>query len=155
MGSKRVGLARVEALLEAQAREIAWGGTTTFKGARRAIVDGSAGNVTLTAADSGALVVCSGAARTVTLPAPTAGVTYTMVSASDDEHILQTAGTNVMYGFVYDLTAGTTIVGVDVRAKGTLTTVSCQIGDRIEIDSDGTNWYIVATLDETPTFGTH
>ena len=30
MGTKRVGLARVEALIENLKREIAWGGTTTF-----------------------------------------------------------------------------------------------------------------------------
>ena len=154
MGTKRLGLARIEALMENLKRELAMGGAT-MKGVKRAIVDCSGDDATLTAADSGALVVCSGAARTVTLPAPTAGVHYTMVSASDHEHVLTTAGTNVMYGFVYDLSAGTTIVGVEIEAKGTITTVACDIGDRFEIDCDGTNWHIMAYLDETPTFDTY
>jgi len=58
MGTKRVGLARIEALLEAQARDLAMGGDTIFSGVR-AKVDNSTFNTggavtsTLTRAQSG------------------------------------------------------------------------------------------------------
>ena len=72
MGTKRVGLARVEALLEAQAREIAWGGTTTFVGIRH-VVESVTANDTLTAAESGKIFVFADAAAVLTLPDSGAG----------------------------------------------------------------------------------
>jgi hypothetical protein len=67
MGTKRIGLARIEALLEAQAREIAWGGTTTLVGARH-VVESVTADDTLTAAESGKIFVFADAAAVLTLP---------------------------------------------------------------------------------------
>ena len=58
MGTKRVGLARIEALLEAQARDLAMGGDTIFSGVRAKVDNGTfntgaAVTSTLTRAQSG------------------------------------------------------------------------------------------------------
>ena len=72
MGSKRIGLARVEAMLENLKREINFGATTKLVGNYTAIESVTA-NDTLTAAESGTLYVFADAAATLTLPDSGAG----------------------------------------------------------------------------------
>lgn len=66
MGSKRVGLARTQALIENLKRELDLK-NTTLKGIRRKVVSVS-DDTTLTVADSGNVYVFADAAATITLP---------------------------------------------------------------------------------------
>ena len=72
MGTKRVGLARVEALMENLKREISFGAGTKLVGARRAVESVTA-DTSLTAADCGKLYVFADAAAVLTLPDSGAG----------------------------------------------------------------------------------
>jgi hypothetical protein len=155
MGTKRLGLARVEALLENLKREITMGAGTTMVGARK-VVKGSTNSapLTLTAEDSGAIVAMTGTAHTVILPAPTAGVEFKIVAASAANHQVWTAGTNVFQGQNLHSTGGTTVAIVDLRAKGKLVLSAGAIGDIIDCWSDGTNWYVRALTDAAVTPGT-
>jgi len=94
MGTKRVGLARVEALIEALARDISWGGSTVHVGWKRniiALTDAGAAEANrsaLTAAESDSIITIpalTGGTQTLALPSPAAGLTYTFV-------MLDTAG---------------------------------------------------------------
>jgi hypothetical protein len=155
MGTKRLGLARVEALMENLKREIQMGAGTTLIGALRVVkASTNAAPLTLTALDSGAIVTMSGTAHQVTLPAPTAGVEYKIVAATAVNHKVWTAGTNVIQGQNLHSTGGTTVAIVDCRAKGKLELSGGAIGDVIDIWSDGTNWYVHALTDAAVTPGT-
>ena len=70
MGSKRIGLARMEALLENLKRELAMGGATVV-GQRAKVHTVTDATVALTKEDSGSVYVMSTAAITFTLPAVT------------------------------------------------------------------------------------
>ena len=112
MGSKRVGIARVEAMLENLKREINWGTETTFKGRKRKVIslDNASAAVTRTLAtgESGALVFLNVTSDTgsrgisVILPAPVAGVSYDFVIADAGN------GTN-------DITIKTSADAVDIK----------------------------------------
>ena len=81
MGSKRVGLARMEALLENLKRDINWK-STTMSSFKKTVVLSGGGATVLTAADSGAVCVFdTAAASTFTLPDPELGMNFTFVSA--------------------------------------------------------------------------
>jgi len=152
MGTKRVGLARIEALMENLKREIALGAGTTMVGARKVVKSSTNSDpLTLVAEDSGCVVAMSGTAHTVTLPAPTSGVCYTIVAASAANHKVWTAGTNVMYGQNLHSSGGTTVAIVDCRAKGKLLLSGGVIGDLFQIWCDGTNWYVHALTDAAVT----
>jgi len=88
MGTKRIGLARVQALIENLKREIKWGGGTTFTGAAAAVEAltdlGAAGDIrtALTAAESGTIFTVpalTSDTQQIDLPAPKVGLTYTFV----------------------------------------------------------------------------
>ena len=164
MGTKRIGLARVEALLEAQARELAWGGSTSFKGHKAAVETlSSVGTVaaptkTLTAADSGMTLFCdiSTVSVVVELPTPAAGLTFKIIlsTASDNEDtkdlLIHTGsdsvnmGGNVMIaGAVVEITSNTSAIAID-SSDGAAT-----VGDYLTFDCDGTDWYVQGSITET------
>ncbi len=72
MGSKRVGLARMEALIENLKRELSLGAGTKLVG-NYTKVESVTANDTLSAAESGTLYVFADAAATLTLPDSGAG----------------------------------------------------------------------------------
>ncbi len=67
MGTKRVGLARLEVLLENLTRDLALGEGTVLSGYRH-LVESVTANATLTAAESGKIFVFADAAAVLTLP---------------------------------------------------------------------------------------
>ena len=71
MGTKRIGLARVEALIENLKRDLAFGSGTTFIGQRRKTISWTA-DKTLTTADAGAVVFCEQQSTAIDLELPTA-----------------------------------------------------------------------------------
>jgi len=67
MGSKRIGLARVEALLENLKREIDWGAGSSFKGAVGSVASGYVDNTTAFVQDSDSIVTWTQPANSVLL----------------------------------------------------------------------------------------
>ena len=158
---RRVGLARIEALIENLKREIAWGDGTSFKGHKAAVETLSAvGTVaaptkTLTAADSGLTMFCDISANSVViqLPTPAAGLHYKIIlsTASDNEAtfdlLIHTGsnsvdmGGNIMInGAVVEITNATSALAID-SSGGEAT-----VGDYLIFDCDGTDWYVQGSV---------
>jgi hypothetical protein len=81
---------------------------------------------------------------TSTLPAPENGLRYRFIVsiAPTTAYIITTnAGANVLFGTINEIT---TTAGISVQAQDTLNFVASTslIGDWIEAESDGTNWYV-------------
>ena len=96
MGTKRVGLARVEALMENLKRELSMG-QATFVGHKKNVKALTAGATTLTADESGSYVLFAVADESiVTLPAPQAGLEYTFITTvtATGDHVVRTATLN-------------------------------------------------------------
>ena len=85
-------------------------------------------------------------------------MTYTIISGDDSEHVITASNPldnqKKMYGQAIDLSNSTTIVGAQITEAHKITLANAKIGDWIEIVGDGTNWYIDAHLNDTPTIGT-
>jgi len=84
---------------------------------------------------------------TSTLPAPAAGLNFRfkVKTAPTTAYIITTnAGANVLYGSIHEIT---TTAGVTIQAQDTLNFVGSAslIGDWIECESDGTNWYVTGS----------
>ncbi len=93
MGSKRLGLARVEKLIESMKREVTLRGTT-LTGFRKQVILSGGGTTTLTEADSGAYCIFDTAgASNFTLPAPRLGMHFTFIQTiiNTADHVVQTA----------------------------------------------------------------
>ena len=96
MGTKRVGLARVEALVENLKRELSLG-QATLVGHKKNVKTMSTSGTTLTADDSGSYCLFAAAAETiVTLPAPQVGLEFTFVTTvtATGDHVIRTATLN-------------------------------------------------------------
>ena len=171
MGTKRIGLARVEALVENLKREIAFGEGTVLKGNRCeviALTNASTTSRALLATESGALITIDASTNTattvtVTMPAiadAPAGVWYELAIIADQVHddadIIITTASASGANFIGSLTQGgaanhtgasQTVLEV---AHGTITfdaTVSTTFGNSyVKVVSNGTNWIITGQL---------
>lgn len=100
---------------------------------------------TLTAADSGAVLIPAGAAQTFTLPAPSAGLHFKMYAGSAAAHKIQVpAGAARIYGNGINTNnaggsaaEGQQLGGVSSVAFG----ATLQIGDFVEVVCNGTHWF--------------
>ena len=158
MGTKRVGLARIEALIENLKRDINWGDGTTFKGQKRlveAVTNASAATRTLTAAESGTLFTVNMATvdnnLTFNLPATatSAGVYYDfcfLVNSDDDaDFILQTAEDAAdIYGGIVTLAANNTVDAFNGVSSITVDGSVAQSteGLKLSVLCDGVNWHL-------------
>ena len=161
---RRVGLARIEALIENLKREIAWGDGTSFKGYKAAVETlttvGTVGapTKTLTAADSGMTLFCdiSTVSIVIQLPTPEAGLHYKVIlsTASDNENgkdlLIHTGsssidmGGNIMIaGSVVEITSATSAISIDSTAG------RATVGDYLIFDCDGTDWYVQGSITES------
>tara|TARA_Y100000034_G_scaffold1372_1_gene1717 strand:- start:47 stop:577 length:531 start_codon:yes stop_codon:yes gene_type:complete len=155
----RVGLARLEYLVERLARDLAMGGSTTLKGQRQfaeAISNSAAVTRTLTAAESGTLftVDMSTVDNNVALTLPTAsesiaGVFYDFcftVDSDDDADFSITTGANGtdIYGGIVTLAANSTVDAFAGMSKITVDGSVAQSaeGMRLHLVCDGTNWHL-------------
>jgi len=144
MGTKRVGLARTQALIENLKRELQLG-ASTISGVKNKVETITA-NKTLTASDSGKVFLIATDALTVTLPATVAGATYTFVNTGADGNNIITISPNAsdaIYGTIANAAADSVCTGSDdgdlVNTKAT-----ANKGDRVTLVADGdTGWYIV------------
>jgi len=157
MGTKRIGLARVEALMENLKREIAWNGTT-FKGQKRvveSVTNAAAASRTLLAAESGTLFQVNMATvdnnLTYSLPATStsAGVFYdfcfTVASDDDADFILQTAEDAAdIYGGIITLAANSTVDAFSGISSITVDGSVAQSAEGLHMHvlCDGTNWHV-------------
>ena len=154
----RVGLNRLEYLIERLARDLALGGSTTLKGQKQlveAITNASAVTRTLTAAESGTLFTVSMAAvdNNVALTLPTAsdsgGVFYDFcftVDSDDDADFSITTGANGtdIYGGIMTLAANSTVDAFAGISKITVDGSVAQSAEglRMHLVCDGANWHI-------------
>lgn len=104
----------------------------------------------ITATESGKTFYLSLAGGfTSTLPAPVAGLKFKFIvkTAPTTAYVITTnAGANILYGMMLER-AGT--AGVAGAARDTFNFVANQaiIGDWVEFESDGTNWYYHGMVD--------
>jgi len=83
MGTKRVGLARTQALIQNLKRELDMNSSNlTDVNIKRRVIDLDEATKTVTAAESGAIFTFDGTACTVTLPQAAVGLEYTFVFAA-------------------------------------------------------------------------
>ena len=83
MGTKRVGLARTQALIQNLKRELSMNSSNlTDVNIKRRVIDLDEATKTVTAAESGAIFTFDGTACTVTLPQAAVGLEYTFVFAA-------------------------------------------------------------------------
>jgi len=143
MGTKRVGLARTQALIENLKRELSMGGSTVagVKDKTEAITAAK----TLTAADSGKVFLVGTDALTVTLPSTSAGLTYTFINTGADGAVLITvspAAADAIFGTIANAAADSVCTGSD-NGDLTNTKATANKGDRVTIVGDGSaGWYI-------------
>ena len=162
MGTKRVGLARTQALIENLKRELSMAGST-WKGTRRPVVTlanaGTAGAIrtAITAAESGTVFTVpalTSGTQTITLPALAAsiiGCTYTFVmvaTAGQDFNVLGADSDKILAvtskgdGDNTAISQGYDSIGFDANAVlGTTFTVTCITS------TAGTGWLATEVID--------
>ena len=102
-------------------------------------------NTTLTPADSGKTFLLDATGEVITLPAVTEGVQYKFIcdttTATTNWTIV--AATSVIYGSAQ--VAGAVVAA---SAENTITLVVAKFlpGDWVTLESDGTNWYVEASV---------
>lgn len=124
---------------------------------RKKVIDGSGGNITITAADAGAVVFVSGGARTVTLPTVELagnGFELHIYAASAHEHVLQSGTDDVLQGALIDGGNGSTVAYAPITNKDSITLANPRIGDRLDVYCDGNQYHVTALVNDTATLGT-
>ena len=109
-------------------------------------VESATASFSLEVGDSGKTFILKDAAITVTLPSLSdieAGYKVTLISGDDSEHIL-TGGASKIYGQAFDSTAANDADAMlPLTGHSTITPgAGMLIGDKYDIVSDGTNWYV-------------
>lgn len=154
MGTKRVGLARMEALMENLKREITMGVGTSLAGARskvEAIDNSSAVTIALTEAayPSGTVFSCDFSTGSenvdISMPAPTAGLSYRFVAkvASGTSTVKLQAASTILQGTIV-CTDGTLELAGGSRSA-LFANSKFEAGTILEFISDGTKWYVTGT----------
>ena len=109
------------------------------------LVENVTSSFSLTLNDSGKTFILKGAAVTVTLPTLStdmAGFQATLISGDDSEHIV-TGGASKIYGHSIDASGTAAETVLPLTGHSTITPAAgIAIGDKFEITSDGTNWYM-------------
>ena len=157
--AKRVGLGRTQKLIEDLRREIQLNGTSFIGGDRgvKHITTGGAGTTTLTAADSGKLILIDGSAEgnhTITLPAATlsSGLEFLMILKADNhgntEILLDSGVSNGIKGMLKKL-AASAIANVLAHSDQKLGWGDAsKAGSRIHLISDGTQYWAVDAVSD-------
>ena len=109
------------------------------------VVFNATASFTLDPSDSGKIFILKDAAITVTLPTLStnlAGFQITLISGDDSEHIV-TGGASKIYGHSIDASGTAAETVLPLTGHSTITPAAgIAIGDKYEITSDGTNWYM-------------
>jgi hypothetical protein len=123
--------------------------TGEIRGSKKELVQVT---TTLTLADSGAVLIPTGAAKTFTLPAvaTAAGFHVTFQAGSAAAHVINGGGSKIQ-GAIYDNTAASaTFVRNAVTNASSITLATPAIGDYLTIVGDGTNYYVFGWCNDTP-----
>ncbi len=165
MGSKRLGLARMEALMENLKRELQMN-NATITGQKNKVIAVN-GTRTLTAEESGAtLMWTKGTSHTITLPPAQAGLCYKIVIKvnSNNLHKIATAAGDCFFGKVvvrssnathdsaiqevtYADATGTVADFDHLHIDGNASTTGSGVGSVIELECiDDVAWRITADL---------
>ena len=153
MGSKRLGLARTEALLENLKRELQLNGSTVVGSVQKveAVVGaGSSSTKTLTAQDSGTVYLVNAAdgTQTFTLPALTSGfhIEIIVTVLSDNDIVITAPGDNMIVSCRNFTASGAAEVAVTDTCTNLVMnndTVNAVVGTRVRIFCDGTNYVAI------------
>ena len=157
MGNRRMGLNRMEKLMESLTREIDLGGSSIrFKHKVEAVTNAAVVTRTLTATESGTLFTITNTTvdNNITFTLPTmatalAGVWYDfvfLVDCDDGADVIFTTGANGtdIYGGVITGAANSTVQDFDGLSKITVDGSAAQTvqGMRLTFMADGTNWHL-------------
>ena len=108
-------------------------------------VESATASFSLVVGDSGKTFILKDAAVTVTLPSLSdieAGYSVRLISGDDSEHIL-TGGASKIYGTAIDGSGTAAETVLPLTGHSTITPAAGMIiGDKYDIVSDGTNWYV-------------
>ena len=144
MGTKRVGLARIEKLIEGLKRELDLGAGAALVGMKRKVTNITAAK-TLTEGDSGTVftIDADSGAYDITLPANAlAGwyCTFILTDAHGSQDIDIVAATaDTMQGVHVDASP----TAITLADKITFVGGTAVVGDRVEVVSDGTTWQCI------------
>jgi hypothetical protein len=154
MGSKRVGLARTQALIENLKRELQLG-QSTLKGTTQQVVtlSGSGAEATLTADDSGSIVEMGGSdASVVTLPAVEKGLYFRFVATTAFAHEIDGGATSIEGGYHHNTNAATVArVAITNKSSLTLHNSNSAKGDTLEFWCNGTDWFVSGIVNDVIT----
>ena len=158
MGSKRVGLARMQALIEGLKRDLNLSGTKLngLQKGVKTLTPGGAGTTEVTAADSGKIIFVDGSAEgnhTITLPAPTTlGLEYTFVLNADShantEILLDSQVSNGIKGMLKKLAASAIANVVNHSNQNLGFGDASKIGSTIHIVSSGNFYHVVEAVSD-------
>ena len=150
MGTKRVGLARTQALIENLKRELTMGGST-LSGVKTGMPSTVTSDTTLTAADSGKVIRFDIASSDVTITLPTtvtAGLTYTFlcVGASAQTLLIDAGSASFVGTVLTQLVDGTDASRAAYNQNALGFADNHIVGDNATIIGDGTNWRILKAV---------
>lgn len=135
MGTKRVGWARIQSLINENANALQQ---------RRYVTETISLDTTLTAADSGKILSVNGAsALDVTLPrATTAGLWFRFVLSDNtaNVNIIQGDASDELVGSVMGLSTKDTGTGSDTQIR--FASATALAGDWVEVVSNGSDWLV-------------
>ena len=102
-------------------------------------------DTTLTAADSGKIIMLDAIGEAITLPSPTAGVNFKFICSATTATSNWTivSATDVIYGSAQ--VAGA-VIAADAENTITLVVAKFLPGDWVSLVSDGTNWYVEGSV---------
>lgn len=124
------------------------GALTVSGGTKTGVVSVTTASKTLSAAESGSLIVLNRAGGiAITLPAPAAGLNYHFVIGTNftsNGTIVTNGGANIMIGGINELEVDTGDDGPSSTGADTLTFVNTAdtVGDYVYMVSDGTSYFI-------------
>ena len=139
MGNRRLGLGRIEKLIENLKRELSLGGSTLV-GAKKKLISCGNTTTTLTADDSGAICILdNSAASTIVLPAPQVGLEFTVITvvSAAANHTIKTNTLNTD-GFLGGVTVSSTTASKNAAFAA---------------DADGSNDFITLGVSSNSTGG--
>jgi hypothetical protein len=117
----------------------------SYSGWHGNFVESATASFSLVVGDAGKTFILKDAAVTVTLPTlsdVSAGYQITLISGDDNEHIL-TGGASKIYGYGIDGSGTAAETVLPLTGHSTITPgAGMLIGDKFDIISDGTNWYV-------------
>jgi len=160
MGTKRIGLARIEALMENLKRDLALGAGTVIHGHYKK-VEAITADQTLAAADSGKIFLVNPAATTaITLPTTLVSgwhCTIILTESTDGSDEGMNNKVNIDFG------SGNDVVGMTVATDGDAGDyavndddfIACAAdaspGDRFDVFTEGTRWYVHGIVNDAST----